>query len=44
MVEMTVKLSYNGRNYLTNVIVEKGTSKEQILCMTQEQIKKQWLN
>ncbi|WP_066320784.1 BA3454 family stress response protein [Bacillus sp. FJAT-29814] len=44
MIEVTVKLSYKGRNYLTNVIVKKDTPEKQILNIAQEQIKKQWLN
>lgn len=42
MLEVTVNLKYKGKNYQTNVIVKKGTSQKQILCMAQEQIKKQW--
>ncbi|MCH6266237.1 BA3454 family stress response protein [Neobacillus citreus] len=44
MIEVTVKLSYKGKNYLTNVIVIRDTSEKQILHIAQEQIKKQWLN
>jgi hypothetical protein len=43
MVEVTVKLHYKGKNYLTNVIVNKNTPQEQILRIAHEQIKKQWL-
>ncbi|MBV7509130.1 BA3454 family stress response protein [Bacillus sp. sid0103] len=44
MVEVTVKLNYNGKNYLTNVIVHKNTPKKQIMCIATEQIKKQRVN
>lgn len=42
MIEITVKLNYKGRNFLTNVLVSKGTPEEQILQMAQEQVSKQW--
>ncbi|MDR7235422.1 BA3454 family stress response protein [Neobacillus drentensis] len=44
MIEVTVKLNYKGKYYLTNVIVKKDTPEEQILHFAQEQIKKQWIN
>lgn len=42
MLEVTLELKYKGKNYITNVIVKKNTSKKQILQIAQEQIKKQW--
>jgi len=42
MLEVTVKLKYKGKNYQTNVIVNKDTPKKQILRIAKEQIKKQW--
>ncbi|MDQ0971351.1 hypothetical protein QFZ31_001229 [Neobacillus niacini] len=44
MIEVTVKLNYKGKNYLTNVIVNKGTPQQQIFQIAHEQIKKQWVN
>ena len=41
MVEVSLMIHYRGKNYLTNVIVEKGTSEKQILQIAKEQIKKQ---
>jgi hypothetical protein len=38
-----VAINYEEKNYQTNVIVKKDTSEKQILCIAQEQIKKQWL-
>jgi len=43
MVEVTLMIHYRGKNYLTNVTVEKGTPKKQILRIAREQIKKQWV-
>ncbi|MBT2757903.1 BA3454 family stress response protein [Mesobacillus foraminis] len=34
--------SYKGRNYQTNLIVNKGIDVEKILLMAKEQIIKQW--
>ncbi|PFH91322.1 BA3454 family stress response protein [Bacillus sp. AFS088145] len=42
MLEVTVNLKYNGKNYQTNVLAKKGTSQKQILRLALEQIKKQW--
>lgn len=42
MLEVTVKLNFKGKNYQTNVIVDKHTSEKQILHIAQEQIRKQW--
>jgi hypothetical protein len=43
-VEVTLMIHYKGKNYLTNVVVEKGTPEKQILQIAKEQIKKQRLN
>ena len=42
MIEVTVKLNYKGKNYLTNVIVNKDTPIQQILQMAREQVTRQW--
>ncbi|MEH7246126.1 BA3454 family stress response protein [Neobacillus niacini] len=44
MIEVTVKLNFKGKNYLTNVIVGKDTSEKQILQMAREQVTRQWTN
>jgi len=41
MVEVTLMIHYRGKNYLKNVMVEKGTPEKQILQIAKEQIKKQ---
>lgn len=42
MVEITVKINFNGKNYQTNVIVDRSATKEEVLCLAQEQVRKQW--
>lgn len=42
MVEVTVRVEYKGKNYITNVITEKGTSTRKIMCIALDQIRKQW--
>jgi hypothetical protein len=42
MVEVRVTIKYNGKNYKTNVIVNRGATREEIYKLAQEQIKKQW--
>jgi hypothetical protein len=44
MIEVTVRLNYKGKNYITNVIVKKDTPEQHIFHIAQEQIKKQWFN
>ncbi|MFJ5758926.1 BA3454 family stress response protein [Neobacillus sp. NPDC093182] len=44
MIEVTVKLNYEGKNYQTNVIVRKDTPDNQILQIAREQVRKQWTN
>jgi hypothetical protein len=34
-------IHYKGKNYLTNVIVEKGTPEKQILRIAKDQVKKE---
>lgn len=42
MVEVTVTINFQGKNYQTNVIVNKGASSEQIYQLAQKQVRKQW--
>ncbi|ALC80544.1 MULTISPECIES: BA3454 family stress response protein [Bacillus] len=42
MVEITVLVNFQGRNYQTNVIVDRKIAKEEILRLAQEQVEKQW--
>jgi len=42
MVEVTVTVNYRGKNYQTNVIVQKGVSHKQILRLARNQVRKQW--
>jgi hypothetical protein len=42
MIEVTVKVNFNERNYQTNVIVNKEMSWEKIKKLAEEQVKKQW--
>ncbi|MEH7415562.1 BA3454 family stress response protein [Neobacillus drentensis] len=44
MVEVTLMIHHRGKNYLTNVMVKKGTPEKQILQFAKKQIKKQRLN
>ena len=44
MIEVTVKLNFNGKNYLTNVIVGKDTPEKEILQLAREQVSRQWSN
>jgi hypothetical protein len=44
MIEVTVRLDFNGKNYQTNVIVRKDTPERQILQMAREQVTRQWTN
>ncbi|NWQ43276.1 BA3454 family stress response protein [Bacillus sp. EB106-08-02-XG196] len=44
MIEVTVKLNFEGKNYQTNVIVSKDTPEKQILQMAREQVRRQWTN
>ena len=42
MQEVTVSVVYKGKNYLTNVIANKGSTANEILSVATEQVRKQW--
>ncbi|KLT17401.1 BA3454 family stress response protein [Neobacillus novalis] len=42
MVQVEVTITFEGRNYLTNVITNQDTSDEEILRLAYEQVQKQW--
>ncbi|MCH6267950.1 BA3454 family stress response protein [Neobacillus citreus] len=42
MVQIEVNISFEGRNYWTNVIADQNTSDEEILRLAFEQVQKQW--
>ncbi|WP_087974345.1 BA3454 family stress response protein [Oceanobacillus rekensis] len=42
MQEVTVSVVYKGKNYLTNVIANKGATGNEILSVATEQVRKQW--
>ncbi|WP_264737858.1 BA3454 family stress response protein [Cytobacillus firmus] len=42
MIEVTIKLNYKSKYYLTNVIVNKNTPEEEILLIAKKQISNQW--
>jgi hypothetical protein len=42
MVQVEVSITFEGRNYLTNVIADRNTSDEEILKLAFEQVQKQW--
>ncbi|WP_419883033.1 BA3454 family stress response protein [Peribacillus sp. B-H-3] len=44
MIEITVKLDYQGKCYQTNVIARRGTAQEEIYQTAMEQIQKQVAN
>ncbi|WP_234396844.1 BA3454 family stress response protein [Bacillus massiliglaciei] len=41
MVQVTVKVDYEGKSYMTNVLTKHGASKEEIFSQALDQIKKQ---
>jgi hypothetical protein len=43
MIEITLTVEMYGKQYQTNVIARKGTIKEDIIRLAEEQVKKQWL-
>ncbi|WP_245976726.1 BA3454 family stress response protein [Oceanobacillus arenosus] len=43
MVEVTVKIPYNGNIYQTNVLVDKGETKKRIIYLAKSQVRQQWL-
>ncbi|MEH7097045.1 BA3454 family stress response protein [Neobacillus vireti] len=42
MVQVEVKITFEGKSYLTNVIAQRETSEDEILRLATEQIQKQW--
>ncbi|MFJ5715313.1 BA3454 family stress response protein [Neobacillus sp. NPDC093127] len=42
MVQVDVTITFEGKNYLTNVITNQDTSDEEILRLAYEQVQKQW--
>ena len=42
MVEVTVKIPYNGNIYQTNVLVNKGETKKKIIYLAENQVRQQW--
>lgn len=42
MVQVEVAITFEGRNYLTNVITDINTPDEEILRLAFEQVQKQW--
>ena len=42
MVEVTVKIPYNGNIYQTNVLVDKGETKKKIIYLAENQVRQQW--
>ncbi|WP_442596664.1 BA3454 family stress response protein [Neobacillus sp. D3-1R] len=44
MFQYTISVTLNGINYLTNVIVDKHATEEEILQLAKEQVEKQWLH
>ncbi|MFF2450161.1 BA3454 family stress response protein [Neobacillus sp. NPDC058068] len=42
MVQVEVTITFEGRNYLTNVITNQDTPDEEILRLAYEQVQKQW--
>jgi hypothetical protein len=44
LLQYTVNVTYQGKCYQTNVIVDKPTNEEEILRVAIEQVRKQWMN
>lgn len=42
MMEITVTVRFQGKNYQTNVITHKGVIEEEIIRLAEDQIRKQW--
>ncbi|MEH7749457.1 BA3454 family stress response protein [Neobacillus drentensis] len=42
MMEITVTVKFQGKNYLTNVIAHKKVSEQEILRLAEEQVRQQW--
>ncbi|MEC1525308.1 BA3454 family stress response protein [Neobacillus niacini] len=44
MLQVNVKVTYDGKVYLTNVLANPNTSDEEIYQLAFEQVEKQWKN
>jgi hypothetical protein len=44
MVQVNVKVTFEGKVYLTNVLANRNTSEEEIYRLAFEQVEKQWKN
>ncbi|WP_342431855.1 BA3454 family stress response protein [Neobacillus sp. FSL H8-0543] len=44
MVQINVKVTFEGKSYLTNVIANRNTSEEEIYELAFLQVQKQWKN
>ncbi|MCM2532072.1 BA3454 family stress response protein [Neobacillus pocheonensis] len=42
MVQVNVRVTYEGKSYLTNVITNETTSDEEVLRIAYEQVHQQW--
>ncbi|PLR94132.1 BA3454 family stress response protein [Bacillus sp. T33-2] len=42
MLQVTVLVNFEGKSYQTNVITNRDATKEEILSLAHEQVKKQW--
>ena len=42
MVEVTVTVEYKGKNYQTNVLVNRSAMEEEIFTAALNQVKEQW--
>jgi hypothetical protein len=44
MLQVNVKVTYEGKDYLTNVLANPNTPDEEIYRLAFEQVEKQWKN
>lgn len=44
MLQVNVKITFEGKDYLTNVLTYPNTSDEEIYRLAFEQVEKQWKN
>ncbi|MEH7009379.1 BA3454 family stress response protein [Neobacillus niacini] len=44
MFQVNVKITYEGKDYLTNVLANPNTSDEEIYRLAYEQVQQQWKN
>jgi hypothetical protein len=42
MLQVNVKVTFEGKNYLTNVLANPNTPEEEIYRLAYEQVQKQW--